>query len=177
MTKTQGRWIYIVVSAILAAFLLFVALHMLGCKPAAPPEVQIQNAMESLWVMSPKDNERLQRIPVPISWSVGPLNGLTLAATTVKSDSVHIVFDWQEIRNKQERLEPVIAHEIAHAYEAYNVYGFENFVALVQHDKDKPWGQRIVEKSAIALEDQTRAYLLEHYPKEFRGMSPHRRTF
>jgi hypothetical protein len=154
-------------------FLLALALVILGCK-SLPPSVQIQNAMDNLWICSPEDNKRFHQIPVPITWSVGDLQGLTLAATTVRSDSVHIVFDWNEIQLKRERLEPVIAHEIDHAYEAYNVYGFDQFVSLVNQERDKQWGQRTVEKSAIELENQTRRFLIKTYPSQFKGMLPYR---
>lgn len=146
-----------------------------GCQPT-PPGPQIQAAMDNLWAKSPEDNRRLHQIPVPITWEIGDLKGLTMAATTVKRGSVHIVFDWNEIQTLHERLEPVIAHEVAHAYEAYNVYGFDRFVTLVQADKDKPWGQRTVEKSAIELENQTRQALLQRYPKEFSGMRKTRQS-
>lgn len=153
--------------------LLFILLFISGCK-SVPPTQQIQTAMDNLWVKSPLDNERLHLIPVPITWGIGSLQGLTLAATEVRRDSIHITFDWNEIQTKHERLEPIIAHEIAHAFEAYNVYGFDEFCTLVQQDRDKPWGKRTVEQSAIELENQTRRFLLQTYPKEFKGMASFR---
>lgn len=168
--KKRDRWIrsgFMAMMAGMMSYLLF------SCK-STPPTAQIQSAMDNLWLKSPEDNQRLHQIPVPISWSTGDLKGLTLAATAVRSDSIHITFDWNEIQSKHERLEPIIAHEIDHAYEAYNVYGYDQFVQIVEQERVKPWNQRTVEKSAISLENQTRRLLLKTYPKEFRGMSPYR---
>jgi hypothetical protein len=157
-----------------ALLVLIMMLMLVSCNTETPQQ-RIQRAMDNLWLKSPDDDRKLHLIPVPITWTVGNLEGLTLAATTIKPDSVHIVFDWQEISNKHEWLEPIIAHEIDHCNDAYNVYGVEQFIGIVAGEKELPWQDRTVEKSAIGQENQTRRYLLQKYP-EYRGNLPYRKT-
>ena len=145
-----------------------------GCK-SVPAEAQVQTAMENLWTKSPEDNRKLHAVPVPITWKMGDLKGTTLAATTVYGDRIEIVFDWREIQTKNERLEPVIAHEMSHAYDAFNTFGVGEFFRLVEEEKGLAWAERTVEKSAIQQENQTRQYLIKNYPAEFKNMPPTRR--
>ncbi|MEI6388157.1 MAG: hypothetical protein WCQ50_16135 [Spirochaetota bacterium] len=159
-------------SVILGGLLL---IFSLSCKPV-PSEAQVQVAMENLWVKSPEDNRKLHAIPVPITWKMGDLKGTTLASTIVYADRIEITFDWMEIKAKNERLEPIIAHEISHAYDAFNTYGIEEFFRLVAEERGLAWADRTVEKSAIQQENQTRQYLIKNYPAEFKNMSPSRRT-
>lgn len=157
-----------------AALILAAVMITFSCK-STPPAQQLQAAMDNLWSKSPEDNRKLHAIPVPITWKLGNLKGTTLAATTVRYDSIEIVFDWQEIQSKHEALEPIIAHEVAHAYDAFNKYGIDEFINIVNSEKSLAWSDRTVEKSAIEQENQTRRYLIQTYPKEFKNMLPYRR--
>ena len=150
-----------------ALFSAFLAISLtLGCQSVSE-EAQIQAAMENLLSKSPEDNRKFYKIPVPINWKLENLRGTTLATTTIYPDRVEIVFDWMEIRTKNSRLEFVIAHEISHAYDAFNKYGLEEFFKLVSSEKELPWAERTLEKSAIQQEDETRQYLRKNYPNEF----------
>lgn len=146
-----------------------------SCNPPLP-ESQIQIALENLLNKSPMDSSRLHEIPVPISWKIGNLNGATLAATVIYYDRVEIIFDWSEIKIKGEALEPIIAHEISHAYDAFHTYGLSEFFMLVNEERNLPWADRTVEKKAIEHENETRQYLIKNYPKEFKNLPPFRKT-
>ena len=151
-------------------------LGLISCSSCnlATPEKKVQNALENLVRKSPEDAVKLSQVSIPITWRVGELKGATLAVTIVNHDKIQMVFDVQEAAKRSERLEPVISHEIAHAYDASVTYGVGAFIAKVEEDKNKPWAERELERSAVSHEDRTRATLLTHYPDEFRGMSPHR---
>ena len=137
-------------------------------------EQRVQIALENLAQKSPRDGEIMSQIALPVSWRIGDHKGATLATTTVTYDRIYMVFDVAEARKRNERLEPIISHEIFHAYDATVNYGIEGFISQVEKDKSKPWAERKVEISAVAHEDSTRKWLLTHYPTEFEGMSPHR---
>lgn len=147
---------------------------LITCKPQPTPQQKIQSALEVLLQLSPEDNARFHQITVPITWSIGDLKGTTLAATTIYYDRAEIVFDWQEIQLKRERLEPIIAHELDHIYDAFIVYGAPEFTLIVEKEKSLPWKDRTVEKSALNKESQTRRFLLKTYPDKFKGMLPDR---
>jgi len=155
---------------------LVLLITVLTCRPQPTPEQQIQSALETLLQLSPVDNAKLQAITVPITWRLGNLNGTTLAATTIYQDRVEIVFDWQEIVQKRERLEPIIAHELDHVHDAYIVFGVGQFFALVESERDLPWKDRTLEKSALKQEAETRKFLLSQYPEKFKGMLPVRKV-
>ena len=158
-------WAVLILAAVMITF---------SCR-STPPAQQIQTAMDNLWAKSPEDNERLHAIPVPIVWKMGQLSGQTLAATYVTPDSITITFDYTKIRKKNETLEPIIAHEVAHAYDAFNTYGVYRFISIVDQERNLPWAERTVEKSAISQENRTRRYLIQQYPKEFKNMLPYRK--
>lgn len=137
-------------------------------------EQQIQSALENLLQLSPADNAKLKAIPVPISWKIGDLKGTTLAQTAIFHDRVEITFDWNEISLKHERLEPIIAHELDHAYDAYIIFGVDRFITIVGEEKALPWRDRTLEKSALKQEAETRQFLLKSYPEKFKGMKSER---
>jgi hypothetical protein len=70
-------------------------------------------------------------------------------------------------------LEPVLAHEIIHINDARFKFGLEKFVSLVDSEKNIPWHQRTVEKSAIEQEDSIRRALLA--TGNYKGMAASRR--
>jgi hypothetical protein len=144
------------------------------CKPQPTPQQQIQTALETLLQLSPADNARLKAIPVPITWKIGDLKGNTLAQTAIFHDRAEITFDWNEINLKREKLEPIIAHELDHAFDAYIVFGVDRFISIVDEEKDLPWKDRTLEKSALKQEAETRKFLLKTYPEKFKGMRPER---
>lgn len=145
----------------------------LSCNRKSPQQ-KVQAALENLLAKSPEDNRKFHAIPVPLTWKIGTLQGTTLAATTINRGNASITFDWVEIVKNREQLEPVIAHELDHAYDAYVAFGVEEFISQVEADKELPWKDRTVEKSALAQENATRKYLLANYPSEFKGMLPER---
>ena len=97
-----------------------------------------------------------------------------LAHTEVKSDgSITITVDVNEVSKYHDRLEPVIAHELLHAYDALTL-GIDKFIEIANSEKSKDWKERSLEIHAIAWENTTRQYLIAHYPKEYRSMRPTR---
>ena len=153
---------------------LISVLLFLNCNQQTP-EQKIQNALINLLSKSPEDNRKMMEIHnINISWSIGTIGNNTLAATTITNNGAHIVFDYRAIEVRREFLEPIIAHELDHIHDAFLIYGVDNFIKISNEEKDLKWRDRTLEKSAIKQEDQTRLYLIENYPKEFKGMSPTR---
>ena len=153
---------------LLALLLLFTSCEFTS------PEKRVQIALENLARKSPSDAKIMSQIGLPVVWRVGNHNGATLATTTITTTQITMVFDVAEALKRNERLEPILSHEIFHAYDATKNYGVDKFIAQVESDKHKPWSERKVEQDATAHEDATRKWLLTHYPAEFRGMSPTR---
>ena len=108
----------------------------------------------------------------PVTIQPGTLQDDTLAATTVYQDHAVITVDVTKVALKQDRLEPVIGHEMYHVVDARLKYGIEQFCALVARDKDLPWQAREVEKSAVQHENELRQRLLK-LPR-YKGMAPTR---
>ena len=141
------------------------------------PEEQLTSTLIALQDEAPMAKVWVNEIPVPVEYVVkNSLPGATLATTTVRYDGVTITVDLLEVRKRNERLEPVLAHELYHAWDAYRGLGFENFVAQVELDKEKPWKDRMVEIRAVAAENAVRQHLLDRYPEKYRGMAPTRVT-
>lgn len=95
------------------------------------------------------------------------------ATTAISSDASPIItIDEARITRAMDRIEPVLAHEIAHVHQAYLFYGVERFSQIVNVEKQLRWDHRTVEKSAIVVEDQVRAELKRF--KEFKSLPPKR---
>lgn len=153
---------------------LIAVIFLASCKPQPTPQQQIQGALENLLALSPSDNAKLAEDNIPISWKVGMLSGDTLAATAIYHDHAEITFDLNKINSKHERLEPVIAHELDHVHDAYKVFGVDKFISIAESEKNLPWKERTLEKSALIQEDATREFLLKTYPSKFKGMASKR---
>lgn len=100
------------------------------------------------------------------------LPGEVLAQTSINEDASTIIVDVDKVTLKKDRLEPVIAHEIFHVWEAYYIYGgIDKFTVLVNSEKETSiWENRSYEKTAIARENALRKYLKDSFSKEYRSM-------
>jgi hypothetical protein len=107
-----------------------------------------------------------------VSVAVGDHPDDVLGRTAVFSDHAEITVDVFKVTQKHDRLEPVLGHEIFHVRDARRKYGIEEFCAIVAREKDLPWGERTVEKSAKAQEDLLRKELLS--TGKYTGMAPTR---
>ena len=93
------------------------------------------------------------------------------AVTLISEDgNVQIIVDMEQVDRCKDRIEPVLAHELFHAYDGIILNKPSDFVQESMREQKLIWSKRPVEMRAIAFEDFTRLYLLEHYPKEYKGM-------
>lgn len=161
--------------------ILLILGSILCCKQKSQEQV-VYDAFYQLLKESPADEARYRqlyndghRIVLKVN---NQLNGATLARTTIKyNDPIVIEVDFLEIQKRRDKLVPVIAHELDHAWEAHYQYGLPAFFELVEKQKDEqhlPWSERTFERSAVQKENETRHYLLSKYPSEYVGMSPNR---
>lgn len=126
--------------------------------------------MVSAWL------KELEEKGVKLTFSRATLKGDVEARTHIQemSDPWIEVDTFKVINTKRDRLEPVIGHEIGHAYDAYCKYGVTYFISIVAKEATMPWAQRTVEKSAIERENEIRKHLLEDHFQEYKNMAPTR---
>lgn len=123
----------------------------------------------------PEVQKWLSEIPYPIVWELSNcLPEGTLATTTVYNDSALIKVNVGAVRNRRDYLEPILAHEIYHVWDAYNGVGVVAFKEHVAKSQKVPWKHRLLEQRATAAEHRVRVYLLTNYPKAYRCMPLHR---
>jgi len=105
------------------------------------------------------------------------LEGSTLGRTSIKVsllDNEPIVearvwVDVDKIRNHQDHLEPLIAHEIFHIwdacyqYDSQLIFSAAKFMELVELARHQEWADRPHEKKAVSFENQVRAELISKY--------------
>ena len=145
-----------------------------GNKHAVPNEVKVQRALANLVSESPTNKDYYDAL---VKKGFVIHDGIIdkdkdLAHTDVRSDgSVTITVDANEVLKFRDRLEPIIAHELQHAYDALVTYGVDKFIEIANSEKNLPWEKRTLEKSAIEWENLTRQYLLATYKKEYSGMA------
>jgi hypothetical protein len=161
--------------------ILLILGNILSCNQKSQEQVAY-DAFYQLLRESPVDQARYRqlyndghRIVIKVN---NQLTDTTLARTTITYENPIIIeVDFLAIQQHHDNLVPVIAHELDHAWEATYQYGLPTFFALVAKQKEEqnlPWSERTFEKSAIQKENETRQYLLSHYPQEYRGMSSQR---
>jgi len=166
---------------LLCASIICVVMTLVSCNQKQPEEV-LYSSFYTLLKQSPVDEARYKQLYNDghriVFKTNNMLAGTTLARTTINYvDPILIEVDYMEIQKRHDNLVPVISHELAHAWEAHYQYGLQEFFKIVNEQKNEqhiPWQDRTFEKSAIAKENETRKYLLSHYPKDYVGMSPTR---
>jgi hypothetical protein len=138
-------------------------------------KTKVQTALENLLKESPENNSIYNVVSAKFTIQDGVIDKQgDLAHTEVKSNgSITITVDVNEVSKYHDRLEPVIAHELLHAYDALTL-GIDKFIEIANSEKSKDWKERSLEIHAIAWENTTRQYLIAHYPKEYRSMRPTR---
>lgn len=159
----------------LGASIVMVAL-LIVCNKTVPPEKKLEQAQVSLLQDCPVMNDmynNIQRDGYRVTIRVGTLTGATEGSTWVSESEAVITIDVSRVGQAWDRLEPVLAHEIIHINDARYKFGMEKFISLVAAEKDLPWDQRTVEKSAIEQEDFVRRALLA--TGRYKGMAPSRR--
>lgn len=155
-----------------------------GNKNIISDEKKIENAFNNLLDKSPDNRKIFEEITknnITIEFKPGNLQNDDLGKTIIFDNNnsnghASVTIDLNRVFEKRDRLEPIIAHELKHIYDAYFIFGFKRFNELVLNEKDVNWWNRTLEKSAISFEDQTRQFLKTNYQNEFKGMS-HKREF
>jgi hypothetical protein len=160
---------------LLLAAATLVAIGLVTCKPSVPPEKKLEEAKVRLFQNSPIMNDMYKYVQsggYRVTIKVGNLTGPTEGSTWISENEAVITIDVSRVEQSRDRLEPVLAHEIIHINDARFKFGFERFISLVDSEKNIPWHQRTVEKSAIEQEDYIRRALLA--TGNYKGMAPTR---
>ena len=147
----------------------------IGQKNSIPYQQQVELVDAKIREQSPDIFVKVGEIMQKTNYTIkaGELAGEVLAQTKVMESGAEITVDVRKVNAHNDRLEPVIGHEIYHIWEAYYVYGgVDPFSQLVANEKPiNNWQDRTFEKSAIARENELRRYLKAKYPKEYGTMS------
>ena len=133
---------------------------------------KLDRALIQLLKDSPSTLELWKHLGAPTSViQAVDLHGADLGTTTVFEDGTfQIRVDVEAIRLKHDRLEPVLAHEIYHAWDAQKK-GPGSFIATVLAEKPNiAWWNRSFEKPAVAWENKVRAELKQLNPPEYATM-------
>ena len=85
--------------------------------------------------------------------------------------TIQIFIDAKKIQTHGDMLEPVLAHEIYHAWDALIVSpSIGNFVKAREQQKNLPYLEQPAEIAAIKEEDFVREFLIQHYSDEYKDM-------
>lgn len=76
-----------------------------------------------------------------------------------------IKIDFANIELAEEYLEPIIAHEYRHVWEARFLYGYNNYFAYIEKDQKLPYEKRRIEISANKYENKVRGDLIKAHIK------------
>lgn len=172
--NTKGNLLLIVM---LTALLITVFVVNKNKKPPVLPEIVMTQATQTVLEFSPtassmwKDISTLQREnKLDITIKDGDLSGNVLGQTSIniENDKIicNIIIDVDKARLAGDRVEPLLAHELKHVWDALFLYDKKDpkvstsiFITTVERDKQISHNNREVELSAIATEDKVRAEL------------------
>jgi len=138
---------------------------------ALTDQQQIELAFNKLLANSPSTVKILGAVDIT-KISNEKLKGSDLGQTAIYADgSFTIKIDVEDVKRCYDRLEPVLAHEIFHVWQATVKSTPEQFIEMVNREKaTTDWSHRTFEIEAVAWENVIRKELLEANPKEFSGM-------
>jgi hypothetical protein len=183
----KGNGILIVVLAIVI-LLLVVRKANLHPGPKVTVEQQLVDATQTALKFSSTTNEMWTNISqaqrenkVVLTINNGKLAGYTFGQTTIyfQEGKPHcdIVIDVAKTEAAGDEVEPLLAHELKHVWDALFFYdkvdinsSVSKFLAIVDRDKKIIHNSREVELSAIAVEDVARRELLHSGATQFNGM-------
>lgn len=147
---------------LLLAAATLVAIGLVTCKTQTPQE-SVDKALATLV----QDNQTLNNINInirkesyPVTITAGTLPEGVLGRTLVTETGAQVTVDTHQVIQRRDRLEPVIGHELIHIHDARFKFGMPQFIEIVSKERDLPWDQRTVEKSAIEQENQLRKELI-----------------
>lgn len=111
----------------------------------------------------------LEESGIWVKFQAGDLKKAALATTEVFPEGAIITVDIFKVKRAHDHLIPVLAHEVYHVRQAFNLFGVERFCEIVARDKDLPWDRRELEIGAVKYEDALRKRMLTRFAKTFAG--------
>jgi len=111
----------------------------------------------------------LEESGIWVKFQTGDLKKTALATTEVFQDGATITVDIFKVKKAHDHLVPVLAHEVYHVRQAFNLLGVDRFCEIVERDKGLPWERRELEIGAVKYEDGLRQKMLTQYAKTFAG--------